>query len=63
MNADKKVKYTPNLPVTNIEQLPKGTGSRFLLAYYDKTHKIYIAHSWKRKMPKNIAEGYRVICL
>jgi len=53
------IKYTPQLKIINTEQLPHGTGTRYLLALQDKD--TYIAHSWKRIKPDNIPNGYALI--
>ena len=62
------IDYKPTLPIVNINQLKRGTGAKFLLAwksnnplkkYPDNT--IYIAHSWKRVQPKGIPSHYVLI--
>ena len=53
------VKYTPKLKIVNTEQLPRGTGAKFLLALVQGD--VFIAHSWKRSLPKSIEPGYAII--
>jgi hypothetical protein len=62
------IKYSRDLPIVNIQQLKGGTGAKYLLAwksndpakkYPDNT--IYVAHSWKRKLPIGIPPHYVLI--
>ena len=47
------VPYTKDLHVTNIEQLPRGTGAKYLIAIR-ANNDVLIAKSWSRKLPKVI---------
>ena len=51
------IPYSPTLPVVNLEQLPKGTGCRYLLAFRSDNEKgtVYVAKQWKRRLPKATA--------
>lgn len=53
------IDYSPSLIIVNTDQLPKGTGAKFLLALKDGER--FIAHSWKRTAPKTIKAGYVLI--
>lgn len=59
----KIIDYNPQILVTNLEQLPKGTGSRFLLTIegiYEQP-KEYIAKRWLRKLPEHTNRGEAII--
>ena len=43
----KIIKYHRNLIITNIEQLPHGTGAKYLEALRDDKHGVLIAKQWR----------------
>ncbi len=51
------IPYNPELPVVNLEQLPAGTGCRYLLCFKSDNERgtIYVAKQWKRRLPKEVA--------
>lgn len=57
------IDYNPTIRVLNLDQLPKGTGSRFLLVIntiYEQP-KEYIAKRWLRKLPEHTNRGETII--
>ncbi len=58
-----KIPYTPKTKITNTEQLPRGTGCKFLVALIPfDTKDGYIAKQWHRKMPAKTFDYEVVIC-
>ena len=55
------IDYEPILTITNIEQLPHGTGCKYLIAIESPYYGEYIAKSWKRSMPLSTKRGEVVI--
>ena len=55
------IDYHRELKITNLEQLPRGTGAKYLLAIESHYLGEYIAKSWKRAMPANTKRGEVVI--
>ena len=55
------IENTKELRIVNTEQLPRGTGAKYLLALRDDLHGVLIAHSWKRTAPKSIPADYVLV--
>ncbi len=48
------VKYSPALVIRNVDSLPRGLGSRYLLTIAGERGEL-VAKAWKRKRPKTLA--------
>lgn len=46
------IKYSPELKITNLEQLPAGKGCKYLIVI--EGIDCYIAKSWKRNIPEKL---------
>ena len=55
------IDYEPALKITNVEQLPRGTGCKYLVVVDSIYYGEYIAKAWKRNMPVHTARGESVI--
>lgn len=56
------IAYNPDLKITNLQQLSKGTGARYLEVLDDqKLHGVYIACRWKRNVPNKLDKGHVLI--
>ncbi len=44
---DKKIKYQPDLKIVNLEQLPRGTGCKYLEVIRGQDN-TWIAKQWRR---------------
>lgn len=56
------VDYDPSTTkIRNTDQLPKGTGCRYLLCVTSPIEGEYVAERWLRSMPRSIARGKVVI--
>ena len=53
------INYTNKLKFANTDQLPRGTGAKYLLVLVNG--ETLIAHSWKRNLPKSIPAGYAIV--
>ena len=51
------IDYSPEITVTNLDALPRGTGAAYLLAIESIYYGEYIAKRWTRKMPATTARG------
>lgn len=66
-NLLQSIPYSPSLIILNINQLPKGTGCKYLLtilrdsAVKGELRREYIAKAWKRKCPLAVALGETII--
>ena len=49
------IDYSPELTITNLDALPRGTGASYLLVIESPYANEYVAKAWKRVLPKNIA--------
>ena len=58
----KIIKYHRNLVVTNIEQLPRGTGAKYLECLQDDLHGVLIAKQW-RNNPARASKDSVIIAL
>jgi len=47
----KTIKYNKLLIIKNLDQLPHGTGSRYLEALRDDIHGCLIAYCWRKSIP------------
>ncbi len=54
---------SPELRITNTDQLPRGLGCRFLLVLESPYPGEYIAKRWLRKMPATTARCEAVVRL
>lgn len=52
-----------NMKITNLEQLPRGLGLRYLLCLESPYPATYIAERWLRKMPESTPHGKVVVRL
>ena len=50
------IKYTPAIKVTNLEQLARGTGAKFL-EVLDDGSSVYVAVKWRNKRPASLADN------
>lgn len=50
--ADYLVDYHAQLDITNLDQLPTGTGSKYLLVIEGQAMGSYVAKKWLRKLPR-----------
>lgn len=57
----KIIDYHPGLRITNTEQLPRGTGAKFLLVIESPHDGEYAAERWLRKMPSSIPPSKAVV--
>ncbi len=57
----KRIKYNKNLIITNLDQLPRGTGAKYLEVMPDNIHGILIAVCWKRKVPKQYDNQFALV--
>lgn len=55
------IDYFPELKVTNMEQLPKAMGAKYLLVIESPYVGEYAAMRWMRKMPKTIKRCEHVV--
>jgi hypothetical protein len=58
-----QVAYTPQLDIRNVASLARGIGAPFLLCLQSPEPGVLIAHSWKRKAPVIIADGYVLVIM
>lgn len=47
------IDYSPELKITNLDALPRGTGCKFLLVIESPHCGEYVAKRWLRKMPES----------
>ena len=50
--TDYLVDYHAQLDITNLDQLPRGTGCKYLLVIEGQAAGSYIAKKWLRTLPK-----------
>lgn len=57
----KIIKYSQNLKIVNIEQLPHGLNCKYLEVMPDELHGTLIAVKWKRKIPKQFDNQFALV--
>lgn len=55
--AQKIVDYCPSLTIRNVEQLPRGTGAKYLECVEGQAYGTYIAAKWRRTLPASLPRG------
>jgi hypothetical protein len=55
------IKYNNLLIIKNLEQLPHGTGAKYLEVFIDTLHSVLIAYCWRRTMPKLIPLNHAIV--
>lgn len=57
----KIVDFEPDLTITNLDQLPRGTGAPYLLVVDSPYPGEYVAKRWIRNLPATTQRGETVI--
>ena len=57
----KVIKYHRNLVITNLGQLPRGVGAKYLEVLPDNIHGVLIAVKWKRVIPKQYDNQFALV--
>jgi hypothetical protein len=57
----KRIKYNRNLIITNLDQLPRGTGAKYLEVRPDNIHGVLIAVQWRRVVPKQFSSQFALV--
>lgn len=55
--AQRMIDYDRSQTITNLEQLPKGTGAKYLECIEGQAYGTYIAAKWRRTPPANLPRG------
>ena len=55
------IKYNPELKITNLDQLARGTGAKYLEVLPVKAKGILIAVKWCRKIPKQFDGNFSLV--
>jgi len=58
MKTFETIRYSRDLKIANLDQLPRGTGSPFLEVLTDHD---FIAVQWRNKMPTQLPVGHVLI--
>lgn len=56
----KVVKFIPGMQITNVDQLSKGTGSKYL-EVLDYGEGPFIAVQWRKTKPNKLDSKYRIL--
>lgn len=56
----KRTTYNPGMQITNTDQLPRGTGSKYL-EVLDNGTGPFIAVEWRNTLPKSIPTNHMLI--
>ena len=54
------IPYNPGIQITNLDQLPKGTGAKYLEVIVPAEGPI-IAVAWRKTKPKTLGRGRKLI--
>ncbi len=57
----KRIKYNRNLIITNLDQLPRGSGAKYLEVMPDNIHGVLIAIKWRRVVPKQYSSQFALV--
>lgn len=52
--------YRPGMQITNVEQLPAGTGARYLEVLISHAGPLIVVQ-WRRKKPRSLPKGRALI--
>lgn len=52
--------YNPGMQITNLDQLPRGTGGRYLEVLDNKVGP-FIAVAWRRTRPKSLPKSHLLL--
>lgn len=57
------IQYTRELKIVNLDQLPHGTGARFLEVFPDPTHGTLVAVQWRRKIRRQYSTQFALVAM
>ncbi len=56
----KTITYNPGMQITNLDQLPKGTGAKYL-EVIDENQGPFIAVCWRQVQPKSLPRNHKLV--
>ena len=55
------IDHNPGMRIVNIDQLPRGTGAKYLEVFEDDRHDVLVAVVWRRTKPRALQAGRHLI--